>query len=30
MPENPYLQKVTRVYRQSEVIFAEGSFGDEM
>jgi CRP/FNR family cyclic AMP-dependent transcriptional regulator len=30
MPENPYLKKVTRVYRQSEVIFAEGSFGDEM
>jgi CRP/FNR family cyclic AMP-dependent transcriptional regulator len=30
MPENPYLKKVTRVFSQSEVIFAEGSFGDEM
>ena len=30
MVENPYLKKVTRVFRKSEVIFAEGSFGDEM
>jgi len=30
MFENPYLTKVTRVYHDSEVIFEEGSFGDEM
>jgi CRP/FNR family cyclic AMP-dependent transcriptional regulator len=30
MPENPYLKKVTRVFGKSEVIFAEGSYGDEM
>src|SRR5208337_543749 len=30
MPENPYLKKVTRIYHDSEVIFEEGSYGDEM
>jgi CRP/FNR family cyclic AMP-dependent transcriptional regulator len=30
MLENPYLKKVTRAFRKSAVIFAEGSFGDEM
>jgi CRP-like cAMP-binding protein len=30
MAENPYLRKVARVYQDSEVIFAEGSSGDEM
>lgn len=30
MPENPYLKKVTRMYHESEVIFEEGSCGDEM
>jgi CRP/FNR family cyclic AMP-dependent transcriptional regulator len=30
MQENPYLQKVTRTFRELEVIFEEGSHGDEM
>ena len=30
MVENPYLKKVTRVFQESEVIFEEGSVGDEM
>ncbi len=28
--ENPYLKKVTRVFEHAEVIFEEGSYGDEM
>lgn len=28
--ENPYLRKVTRIYHDSEIIFEEGSYGDEM
>ncbi|MGO9620740.1 MAG: Crp/Fnr family transcriptional regulator [Desulfobaccales bacterium] len=30
MPENPYIKKVTRNYHDSEVIFEEGTYGDEM
>ncbi len=30
MPENPYLKKVTRIFHDSEVIFEEDSYGDEM
>jgi CRP/FNR family cyclic AMP-dependent transcriptional regulator len=30
MVENPYLQKVARVFANSEIIFEEGSCGDEM
>jgi CRP/FNR family cyclic AMP-dependent transcriptional regulator len=30
MADNPYLHKVTRVFQESEVIFAEGSFGEDM
>ncbi len=30
MPENPYFKKVTRNYHDSEVIFEEGTYGDEM
>lgn len=30
MPKNPYLKKVTRVFHDSEVIFEEGSYGEEM
>ena len=30
MLENPYLTKVTRTFQDLEVIFEEGSYGDEM
>jgi CRP/FNR family cyclic AMP-dependent transcriptional regulator len=30
MLENPYLRKVTRTFQDFEVIFEEGSLGDEM
>jgi CRP/FNR family cyclic AMP-dependent transcriptional regulator len=30
MSENPYLKKVTRIFHDSEIIFEEGSSGDEM
>ena len=30
MVENPYLNKVARVFHNSEIIFEEGSCGDEM
>jgi CRP/FNR family cyclic AMP-dependent transcriptional regulator len=30
MVENPYLKKVSRVFQNSEIIFEEGSYGDEM
>jgi CRP-like cAMP-binding protein len=30
MPESPYLNQVTQIYYDSEVIFEEGSFGHEM
>ena len=30
MQENPYLRKVTRTFKDLEVIFEEGSHGDEM
>jgi CRP/FNR family cyclic AMP-dependent transcriptional regulator len=30
MVENPYLKKVARVFANSEIIFQEGSYGDEM
>ena len=30
MQENPYLRKVTRTFQDLEVIFEEGSYGDEM
>jgi CRP-like cAMP-binding protein len=30
MLENPYLTKVTRTFQDLEVIFQEGSYGDEM
>jgi CRP/FNR family cyclic AMP-dependent transcriptional regulator len=30
MIENPYLKKVTRAFRDAEVIFDEGTYGDEM
>ncbi len=30
MMENPYLKKVTRPFREAEVIFEEGSLGEEM
>ncbi len=30
MVDNPYLQKVTRLFRHAEVIFEEGSYGEEM
>jgi CRP/FNR family transcriptional regulator, cyclic AMP receptor protein len=30
MQENPYLGKVTRTFQDSEVIFEEGNYGDEM
>jgi CRP/FNR family transcriptional regulator, cyclic AMP receptor protein len=30
MPENPYLRKVTRTFGDLEIIFEEGSHGDEM
>ena len=30
MQENPYLTKVTRTFQELEVIFEEGSDGDEM
>jgi CRP/FNR family transcriptional regulator, cyclic AMP receptor protein len=30
MQENPYLKKVTRTFQEMEVIFEEGSHGDEM
>ena len=30
MLENPYLKKVTRTFQDFEVIFEEGSLGDEM
>jgi CRP/FNR family transcriptional regulator, cyclic AMP receptor protein len=30
MQENPYLRKVTRTFQELEVIFEEGSHGDEM
>jgi CRP-like cAMP-binding protein len=28
--ENPYLKKVSRIFHDSEIIFEEGSYGDEM
>jgi CRP/FNR family transcriptional regulator, cyclic AMP receptor protein len=30
MLENPYLRKVTRTFQDFEIIFEEGSYGDEM
>src|SRR4030042_967112 len=30
MVDNPYLKKVSRVFHDSEIIFEEGSYGDEM
>ena len=30
MQENPYLRKVTRTFQDLEVIFEEGSYGNEM
>ncbi len=30
MTENPYLKKVSRVFHESDTIFEEGSYGDEM
>ena len=30
MVENPYLSQVSRVFQNSEIIFEEGSYGEEM